>query len=339
MTGVRPTRAMLFPLAAAAVMYGLAKVAGGAWLSLAATAFLVLPLVALLLPPHVPELHLPASEHRVAVGEVLTTRLAVRNQGRRTTSPMQLTEQVAGLEQVVVALPALRPGQEATVDLRRRAVARGVYEGGSALLTSTSPLGLLRAGREMALPSRIVVHPLVHQTARVPGMATVGPGELSVPLPGVGTEVLGLREWRSGDSARAVAARASARHSRPMVLERERETASKLVLLAGGPGRGPAWEEAVSTAASYALAALQSGTPPLLLGRPAPARVDRTGILDWFAAVDDVSGLDQTAVAAGLRAATGGTLVLLIPTGLIAERMSLRRACDAARTALVVLDA
>ena len=95
----------------------------------------------------------------------------------------------------------------------------------------------------------------------------------------------------------------------------------------------------MSTAASYALAALQSGTPPLLLGRSAPARLDRVGILDWFAAVDDVSGLDETAVAAALRAANGGTLVLLAPTGLLVERMSLRRACDAARTALVVLDA
>jgi hypothetical protein len=123
------------------------------------------------------------------------------------------------------------------------------------------------------------------------------------------------------------------------VLERERETGSRLVLLAGGPGRGPAWEAAVSTAASYAVAAVRAGTPPLLLGRPAPARPDRTGVLDWFAAVDDVRGLDPAAVAAALREAAGGTLVLLVPTGLLVERMSLRRACDAVRTDLVVLDA
>ena len=339
MTRVRPTGAMLLPLAAAAVMYGLARIAGGGWLSLAATAFVVLPLVALLLRPHVPELHLPAGEYRAVVGGSVRTTLSVRNDGHRTTSPMQLVEQADGLEPVVVALPALRPGASAQVTVERAAVARGVFDERRALLTSRAPLGLLRATREIAVPGRVVVHPRVSPTVRVPGAPTIGPGEVPQALPGVGTEVLGLREWRSGDSARAVSARATARHGRPLVLERERETGSQLVLLVGGPGRGPDWEVAVATAASYAVAAVAAGTPPLLLGRPAPARVDRAGVLDWFAAIDDVRGLDTAAVGTALRAAAGGTLVLLVPTELLIDRISLRRACDVTRTALVVLDA
>jgi hypothetical protein len=149
---------------------------------------------------------------------------------------------------------------------------------------------------------------------------------------------LGLRDWRSGDSARAVSARATARHGRPLVLERERDSGSALVLLAAGPGRGPAWEAAVSRAASLAVAALRDGTPPLLLGAPPPVRADSIGILDWFAGIDHAHGVDPAAVPAALRAAGGGTLVVLAPPELLIDRISLRRACDAARTSLVVLD-
>jgi hypothetical protein len=164
-------------------------------------------------------------------------------------------------------------------------------------------------------------------------------GEIPLSIPGTGTEVLGLRDWRSGDSARSVSARATARHGRPLVLERERQAASGLVLIAGGPGTGPSWEAAVSQAASLALEALADGTMPVLLGPPPPSRLDRTGLLDWFAGVDRVRGLSREAMTAAVRAAAGGTLVVLVPPALLGDRLALRRACDARRTRLVMLDA
>lgn len=111
------------------------------------------------------------------------------------------------------------------------------------------------------------------------------------------------------------------------------------MLLAAGPGHGAAWEAAVSRAASISLAALDAGTPPVLLGAAPPDRMDRTGVLDWFAGVDAVRGLDPAAVSAALRAATGGALVVLVPPELLIDRVPLRRACEAGRTELVVLDA
>ena len=336
--GVRPTRAIVIPFAAAGVMHLLAKLAGGAWLALGSTALLVLPLVALLLPPRVGGVSVRRSGvDRVEVGGSADVVLTVRNDGSTTTSPLRLEDRSDGLSPVVVAVPALAPGAEASLSLPRTAVARGVFDGGRALVSSAAPFGLLRVTREVPVEGRLVVHPKVVAVPAVAGAATDGPGEVPMATPGVGTEVLGLREWRSGDSARAVSARATARHGRPLVLERERDSGSVLVLLAGGPGRGPAWEAAVSHGASLALTALRDGRPPLLLGAP-PPRPDRTGILDWFAGIDRVRGLDPAAVSSALRVATGGTLVLLVPPDLLVDRSSLRRACDSARTNLVVLD-
>jgi uncharacterized protein (DUF58 family) len=337
---VRPTRALLIPILGAAVLYFLVRVAGGAWLALAADALLVLPLVAMLLPPRLEGVTIRREvADRVTPGQALDVVLLVRNEGRRTTTPFRLNDVSSGLSDVVVAVPALPPGGEATISLRRLASRRGVFDSGRALLTSSSPLGLLRATSEVPVPGRHVVHPEVTRVPRIAGAATNAPGEVPLPVPGVGTEVLGLREWRSGDSARAVSARATARHGRPLVLERERDAGSALVLLAGGPGRGAAWEASVSRAASLSLAALNAGTPPLLLGAPPPPRMDRTGLLDWFAGVDAVRGLEPTALAAALRAAAGGALVVLVPPELLVDRLQLRRACQAARTDLLVLDA
>jgi uncharacterized protein (DUF58 family) len=301
---------------------------------------LVLPLVALLLPPRLDDLSVQrSSQEEVTAGGELDVLLTVRNLGRRTTSPGRLHDRSEGVSPVVVAVPALDPGAEASIRVGRTAVRRGVFDRGTAEVVSTAPLGLLRRTREVSVEGRLVVHPVLVPVGRLVGAATRGGGDVPMAVPGVGTEVLGLREWRSGDSARAVSARATARHGRPLVLERERDSASVLVLLAGGPGHGPSWETSVSRAASLALAALDTGLPPVLLGPPPPTRLDRTGILDWFAGVDRAAGIDPAAVATALRAATGGTLVLLAPPALLADRGSLRRACDAARTHLVVLDA
>jgi uncharacterized protein (DUF58 family) len=324
----------------AAVLYLLASVAGGAWLSLASCALLVLPLVAVLLPPRLDGVRVERrTQDRVTAGGTLDVLLTVRNDGRRTTSPCRLEDRSDGLSAPVVAVPALAPGGGASIRVPATASRRGAFGTGTADLVSTAPLGLLRVRREVAVEGLVVVHPELVPVSRLVGAATRAGGDVPAPVPGVGTEVLGLREWRSGDSARAVSARASARHGRPLVLERERDSASVLVLLAAGPGRGPSWEAAVSRGASLALAALATGMPPVLLGPPPPTRMDRVGVLDWFAGVDRAAGLDPAAVSAAIRAARGGTLVLLAPTSMLLDRGSLRRACDAARADLVVLDA
>ncbi|MDT7572985.1 MAG: protein-glutamine gamma-glutamyltransferase [Actinomycetota bacterium] len=337
---LRPTRALALPLATAAVLYLLARLAGGSWLVLAGSAALVLPLVALLLPARLDGISVRREPLlRGLPGRPLAVVLTVRNGGARTTAPLRLQDLSDGVSEIVLAVPSLPPGAEASITLERTALRRGVFPDGVALLSSTAPLGLLRASREVPVDGVLIVHPEIRRVTRALGAMAHLAGEVPMSLPGAGTEVLGLRDWRSGDSARSVSARATARHGRPLVLEREREAGSGLVLIAGGPGRGPSWEAAVSYAASLALEALADGTLPVLLGPPPPGRLDRTGVLDWFAGVDRVQGLAPEAMTAAVRAAAGGTLVVLVPPALVGDRLALRRACDARRTRLVMLDA
>ncbi|MDT7537797.1 MAG: protein-glutamine gamma-glutamyltransferase [Actinomycetota bacterium] len=337
---LRPTRALALPLLAAAVLYLPARLAGGAWLALAASAALVLPLVALLLPARFEGISVrrePAARGRA--GRPLDVVLTIRNGGARTTSPLRLRDLSPELSEVVLAVPSLRPQEEVSISLGRTAVHRGVFDNGAATLASTAPLGVLVRTREVPVEGEVIVHPEVRRVPRALGAMVHLAGEIPLASAGVGTEVLGLRDWRSGDSARSVAARATARHGRPLVLEREREAGSGLVLIAGGPGSGPSWEAAVADGASLALEALADGTIPVLLGPPPPGRLDRTGVLDWFAGVDRVRGLAPEAMTAAVQAAAGGTLVVLVPPALLGDRLVLRRACDARRTRLVMLDA
>ncbi len=151
-------------------------------------------------------------------------------------------------------------------------------------------------------------------------------------MAGTGTEVLGLRPYRQGDSLRHISARASARHGRPVVLERERETGPSLVLLATGGGSGEGWERAVATAAALTLAAVREGTAPLLLADPAPVRLDATGVLDFFAGVDAAGPLRaedlRTAAAA---CGPGGTLLLLAPAGATEQHARVRAVAPGVR--------
>jgi uncharacterized protein (DUF58 family) len=322
---MRPTRGVAVAVLAAVVLHVLGRITGGGWLALASAAAVVLPVVAVVLRPRLEGLEVALDPVRARVGEEVEQRLVVRSTGSRPTPPARLVDPGAGLEPVTVAVPALAAGARVEVVLRRRAVARGRRRS-SLVLSSSAPLGLVRAHR--ALPgAEVVVAPgrVAAPALRVGGEGP-GDGTASRPVAGVGTEVLGLRPWRPGDSARSLSARASARHGRPVVLERERETGPSLVVLCTGAGSGPAWEASVASACALAEDALRAGRAPVLLaaGVVAPARVDLAGVLDWCAGLDAVGPADAATVAAAARA--GGTVVVLgpdvaLPPGVTAVRL------------------
>lgn len=324
----RPTRAVAAPLLAALVLDLLTRVTGDAWLALGSAAALGVPLAALVLPPRLAGLQWQlVAPARVVAGEQVVVRLVLRNDGRVATSPVALRHEHPGLVPLDVEVPALAPGEQRQVAAVRTALRRGVHTGGVATLSTTAPFGVVRWSQRRDEPVTVVVHPVTApaRTAWADGGAAAA--ERSVAVAGSGTEPLGLRPWRQGDSARAVLARASARHGRPVVLERERESGPALVVLAAGGGAGERWEQAVSAAASLALAALRDGVVPHLLCAPPAAaaatpllaarrQADAAAVLDFFAAVDAAGPLRQADLAAAARrAGRGGRLVLLLPPG------------------------
>jgi len=331
MTPPRPTTAAGMPVAGALVLFQLSRITGNAWLVLAAAASIGLVVAALILRPRLGSLDVirVVSERR-APGDAVSCAFVVRNTGRRTSASCVLEEPSELLSGCSVYLPSLPPGAEVTATVTRTALRRGVQAQAPAVLRSRAPFGLLLTSRDVLVDGDVVVHPRRVSVGRMPvagGETRAGGGEVSQPVAGVGTEVLGLRPWRPGDAARSLHARASARHGRAVVLERERDSGSALVVLAGAPGSGESWEESVARTAAFATGAIRQGSPPLLLAappaRPAPRRPDERSVLDWFAAVDEAGPLDAATVASALRAAgTGGTIALLCGSRDLVEQLT-----------------
>ncbi len=310
---VRPTRGCAGAVLVAIVLNLLARVTGDSWLALGSAAAIVLPVASLLVRPPLAALHLdPQGPRSVLAGTPVEQTLVVTNTGRLASPPCTWRD---GVE---VDVPALAPGETLTVRVGRPGLPRGRYDGARATVTTTAPFGLLRWVRPVPTSNVLLVHPRTDR-GRVlrPGGQLVG-ATSSSPVAGSGLEILGLRPWRSGDASRAVSQRATARHGRPVVLEREREAAEGpgLLVLASGGSTGETWERQVSYAASVAIAALRAGRPVTLLageGGPVPPRVlDVAAVLDFFAAIDQAGRLDPGATRVAQRAYhPGGTVLQL----------------------------
>lgn len=315
-TRVAPTKALLLALLGALVLNLLARTSADPWLALASGALVALPIASLGLRPSWGAVDIQhRGPHRVVAGEAFDVQVVVRNNGRRETPPMRWRHEHPALSLVEVSVPGLAPGAQVSLSAQRTALRRGVHRIGAGRLTSTAPFGVVSWSRpHQPNDQPLVVHPVI-TTRDDPhdGGATTAT-DRSVPVPGAGLEVLDLRPWRPGYARREVSARASARHGRPVVLQRERDAGPSLVVLAAGGGHGPAWEEAISVAASAAVAAVKAGHPPVVLADPPPGRFDAVGLLDFFAGVDAVGALRTGDIRSAMQqAGRGGTVLLLSP--------------------------
>ena len=335
---MRPTAGAAVALAGAAVLHQLARITGGAWLALGSGALLALPIAALLLRPRLDGVQVVAAPLHLRRGSSGEQAVTVRNAGRRPSPPLRLTDGTPGLEPAIVAVPALAPGASVSALLVRVAVARGWSPEADVVLESSAPLGLVRVRRSLRVAGPFVVAP-APAAAPVVQAGGEGAGDASSAVSGHGTEVLGLRPYRPGDSATTVHARASARQGRPVVLERERETGAAVVIFCPQQGRGPEWEQVVERSCALAEQAVREGRPPRLLaaGLTAPVRPSAAAVLDWHAALDGAQPVDARTRAEALRAAAhGGALVMLVVPG-ARPTEELQRDAAAAGARLVLL--
>lgn len=331
---MRPTAGGAVALVGAVVLHQLARITGGAWLALGSGALLALPFAALLMRPRLVGIQVVAAPLHLRRGSSGEQAVTVRNSGRRPSPPLRLTDGTPGLEPTVVAVPALAPGASVSAVLVRAAVARGWSPEADVVLESSAPFGLVRVRRSLRVAGPFVVAP-APAGAPVVQAAGEGAGDTSSAVAGHGTEVLGLRPYRPGDSATAVHARASARQGRPVVLERERETGAAVVVLCAQRGSGPEWEALVERSCALAETAVREGRPPRLLatGLTAPVRPSAAAVLDWHAALDGAQPVAARTQAEAVRAAAHGGSVVLLGTA----AGDLVAACAAAGARLVVL--
>ncbi len=153
------------------------------------------------------------------------------------------------------------PKEQAATSYETRISERGVYEFEGLRLSTTYPLGLFRAARFIPQSGILHVYPrmgVLAHSVQAPFSPAVAAGSGQSNQRGGQQEFFGLREYQTGDSPRLVHWKSSARLSRLMVKEFERDDAqTALIVIDGGEApqdeeRRPLFETAVSLAATLA---------------------------------------------------------------------------------------
>jgi uncharacterized protein (DUF58 family) len=165
------------------------------------------------------------------------------------------------------ALPPLPAGGAAEVRLTLTPRHRGRVTFRGTTVTRRESLGLARALRPLAAPDTLLILPRRYPLPplALPGRRRYQPGGIALATSvGDSEEFAALRDYRPGDPLKRIHWRSWARAGRPVVREYQDEffVRQALVLDTFTPSAGPAFEEAVSVAASFACAV---GTQDALL--------------------------------------------------------------------------
>jgi uncharacterized protein (DUF58 family) len=313
----RLTPLLLVPLAAAGTLTGLAALTDDVWLFLLATAALGVGIAGVAARPRLAGLTYsfdgPA---RTTVGATVTHSFGVHNAGRRPTPPLRLTHRAPGFDDVTLAVPPLRAGGTASVELRRVARRRTHAEVHHTVVSGSTPLGLLWVHDSVEARSRFVVHPAIDgYSPAPPAPAEADAAEGRSTTARDGTEPGTVREWRPGDATSDVHWRSTARRGQLVVMERERVVQARRLVLVAGPAAAPDFEHVVAAVAASAVAAVRTGGHVALTaaghglcdGPP-------TALLDWCAALGEPGAPDAEVVAAALRwTGRDGELLLAAP--------------------------
>jgi len=150
-------------------------------------------------------------------------------------------------------------------------------------------LGLVVAHANVDHGFRLVVHPRVVHVDAAGSRASADDQVDSVPGPG--TDVAGVREWRSGDAVSSVHWRSTARRGTLVVRERAAATSRHVVVALACSSDAPDWEDVIAAAAGACRAAQLAGDRLTVwvwaggqtLGPPPVHSVP--GLLDWWAAL------------------------------------------------------
>ncbi|MFL7794906.1 MAG: DUF58 domain-containing protein [Anaerolineae bacterium] len=171
-------------------------------------------------------------------GETVTIWLMFRNTIRFLAAQIRATERcpLAALDsarrRLDLFVPLILPRRggasfEYEVEIDRR----GVYEFPSLELSSRAPFGFFCRHRCIDLPTRVLVYPEVRRLHHFRLLDHRLALEVVRPHAGVGTEILGVRPFRSGDSPRRIHWRSVARTGRLISKEFVDESRPGLTLI------------------------------------------------------------------------------------------------------------
>jgi uncharacterized protein (DUF58 family) len=239
-------------------------------------------------------------------GEAIKIRLAFRNTARFLAAQIRATERcpLAGLgssqRRMDLFVPLLAPRRsgaefEYEVEIDRR----GVHEFPPLELSSRAPFGFFCRHRRIDLPTRVLVYPEVRRLPHFRLLDRRLALEVVRPRAGVGTEILGVRPFRSGDLPRRIHWRSVARTGRLISKEFVDESRPGLTLVLDvcrypyppTASKHTPFEWAVKVAASIGDYTQRRGYPLHLLADedawpPPSGHVPRLPLLEYLARVN-----------------------------------------------------
>lgn len=189
--------------------------------------------------------------------------------------------------------------QSVNFDYQTTCYRRGLYTFSKIPLRSTGPFNLFSTRRTITIPNEILIYPAFHPLKRIRLLENRGFAERRVMRVGASNEVIGTREYRSGDSLRQIHWRSTARLGKLVVkeyLDDDQLTMTVILDLSKqgsmGQGKFSTFETAIRLAASLGHYATHKKIPFCLMGhsrrwRPPNMALSWSGALNYLAKVQN----------------------------------------------------
>ena len=218
-------------------------------------------------------------------------------------------------------IPNLFKDQPLDLTYRTTCDRRGLFTFPPIRLTSTGPVGLFPTKRSMAPPGQLLIYPAYHPLKRLRLLERRGLAERLSRRAGPGSEIIGAREYRPGDSLRQIHWRNTARAGQLVVKEfadEEELTLTVVLDLAAdsslGQGKFSTFETAIRLAATFGYYATQQKIPFYLMGKNQQGDLPWTA-LSWWGALNllaKVKNDGHKSLAEVLRNVTALPLVVVL---------------------------
>ena len=188
-----------------------------------------------------------------------------------------------------VYFPFLPPGQKMTADVKLSFPKRGRFTQNTFGLTTRFPFSFLAKTRRVRLEKELIVYPSIEPMDEFYEILPIITGEYESYVAGRGYDLYRIREYTSEDPARHLDWKATAKTGSLKIREFTREDERKLRFVFDNPEPGlvtePAYERAISLAASLAWHFSREGAQLSFVAPGLPANWNLDGFLRYLALV------------------------------------------------------
>jgi uncharacterized protein (DUF58 family) len=261
-----------------------------------------------------------------------TVSVRIRNDGRSPAAQVRATERcpLAAPDSPQASQPLFVPwlprGEQVSLEYSVIVDRRGVHEFPPLRLSSGAPFGLFRRSGTLDAPARVLVYPELRPLKRLDLLDRQAAALVAHARPGIGTEFIGVRPFRSGDSPRHIHWRTVARTGSLISKEFADETSPGMALVLDvrqypypqARSKHTPFERAVKVAASIGDYALARGYPLTLVADEValpvpPGPISRTALLEYLAKIQPEGQLSLKNMAERLRRSSHRFVAVVLP--------------------------